>query len=168
MTLVRSFPPIAAPGARVLLLGSMPGEASLAAKCYYAHERNAFWPIMGSLLGFDPHLPYSQRVAVIQAADIAVWDVLQSCRRVGSLDANIDKESLVANDFPAFLAEHPRISHVFFNGGTAETCFRRHVLPRLDASKLSLTRLPSSSPANASYSFARKLAEWRVIMEPLA
>jgi hypoxanthine-DNA glycosylase len=161
---VCSFAPLARGDARVLVLGSMPGVASLSAGQYYAHRRNAFWPIMGALLGFDPAAPYAQRLAALQAAHIAVWDVLQSCRRPGSLDARIERASEVANDFPGLFRQHPGIGHVFFNGTAAEAAFRRHVLPQLARGTLAMTRLPSTSPANASISFERKLAAWRALL----
>lgn len=166
MTEVRSFVPIARADARVLVLGSMPGVASLSANAYYAHGRNAFWPIMGALFGFDPALPYAQRVAALLAARVAVWDVLQSCTRAGSLDAAIERDSEVANDFPGFLRRHPEITGVFFNGGAAEAAFRRHVLPlpALQGRPLPMIRLPSTSPANASFSFERKLAAWQCLL----
>ena len=159
----RSFPPIAMPDARVLILGSMPGQASLAAGQYYAHPRNAFWPLMGKLLGFDSALDYPARVAVLNDARIAVWDVLASCHRPGSLDSAIAAESLVANDLAGFMANHRLVSHVFFNGGTAEKLFRRHVLPILGTTNLHLTRLPSTSPAHAALSFTQKLAAWNAV-----
>jgi TDG/mug DNA glycosylase family protein len=165
---VCSFPPIARADARVLVLGSMPGVASLSAGQYYAHRRNAFWPIMGALLGFDPAAPYAQRLAALQAAHIAVWDVLQSCTRPGSLDTSIARESEVANDFPRFFRQHPQVEHVFFNGTAAEAAFRRHVLPLLSQGWPAMTRLPSTSPANASFSFERKLAAWRELLLPLS
>ena len=85
----RCFPPIASPDARILILGSMPGRASLAAGQYYAHPRNAFWPIMGSLLDFDASRDYPARVDALKVAGIAVWDILDSCHRPGSLDSAI-------------------------------------------------------------------------------
>ena len=167
MSEVCSFPPIARADARVLVLGSMPGVASLSAGQYYAHRRNAFWPIMGALLGFDPLVHYAQRLAALQAAHISVWDVLQSCSRTGSLDASIARASEVANDFPRFFRQHPHIAHVFFNGTAAEAAFRRHVLPQmaqLVQNGLAMTRLPSTSPANAGCPYADKLAAWRVAL----
>jgi hypoxanthine-DNA glycosylase len=156
---VRSFAPIAGRGARVLILGSMPGAASLAANRYYAHPQNAFWPIMGALLGFDAAAPYALRVRALKSARIAVWDVLHSCVREGSLDTSIEEE--IANDFGNFFRTQPRLTHVFFNGSKAQASFRRHVRP---ARVLRYTRLPSTSPAHASLSAARKLAAWRAIL----
>jgi hypoxanthine-DNA glycosylase len=156
----------------VLILGSMPGVASLRATAYYAHPRNAFWPIMGALFGADPALPYDQRVQCLMAQGIAVWDVLQRCQRRGSLDADIVPGSVVTNDFPTLLRAHPRLRAIFFNGAAAETAFCRHVLPTLlplplPASALQLTRLPSTSPAHAARSLAEKTADWQVIRDVL-
>ena len=158
--LLRGLPPIENPRARVLILGSMPGVASLAAGQYYAHPRNLFWPLLGAILGFDPGSDYAQRVAALQRAGIALWDVIGRCRRSGSLDARIDPKSIVANDFAAFLARHPRLHTVCLNGATAEAGWRRHVLPALTAPGLRTLRLPSTSPANASIDYERKLAAW--------
>src|ERR1700685_3002213 len=113
MSRVESFPPIASEMSRVLILGSMPGTASLKAGQYYAHPRNGFWRIMGELFGAGPLLPYEQRVARLEQAGVALWDSLQSCVRPGSLDASITEED--TNDFAAFFAKYPRIGHVYFN-----------------------------------------------------
>ena len=161
--LLRSFPPLADSAARVLILGSMPGEASLHAGQYYAHPRNAFWPIMGDLFGAGTALPYAARVRRLQAAGIALWDVLAVCARSGSLDAAIDARSIIANDLVSFFARHPGISHVFFNGTTAERCFLRHVQPALETDVLELLRLPSTSPAHAAMTYAHKRAAWRAV-----
>jgi TDG/mug DNA glycosylase family protein len=160
-----SFAPIAAADARVLVLGSMPGVRSLQAGQYYAHPQNRFWPFMGALLGAGPDLPYPERCERLTRAGLAVWDVLASCERQGSLDSAIHDDTAQPNDFAAFLNAHPRIGTVLFNGSKAETCFRRMVLPRLDAARLDLQRLPSTSPANASQPVAAKLAAWREAFE---
>ena len=139
----------------------MPGEASLAAGQYYAHPRNQFWPILGTLLGFEPGIPYAQRVRALAEARIAVWDVLQSCERPGSLDSRIVRDSIEPNDFAALFARCRAIRRVCFNGAMAEESFRRHVLPALEVGAMEFVRLPSTSPANASMSTARKLAAWR-------
>jgi len=160
---VQSFAPIETADARILILGSMPGEASLRAGQYYAHPRNLFWRIMGELLGTDPGSPYEQRIQALKSARIALWDVLRSCRRKGSLDSNIDHESLVPNDFAAFFLNHPQITRVFFNGAKAEQCYRKHMQPVTGIESIEYLRLPSTSPANASFSYERKLDAWRVI-----
>lgn len=156
---VSSFAPVARADARVLVLGSMPGVASLTAVRYYAHPHNRFWPIMGALVGAAPALPYEQRLQRLMEAGIALWDVLASCERVGSLDAAI--RAPLANDFAGFFAAHPRVRTVLFNGAQAETSFRRLVLPGLAAPVPVLRRLPSTSPANASQRPEAKLAAWR-------
>ncbi len=168
MSFAQSFPPVADSSARVLILGSMPGAVSLAAHEYYAHPRNAFWRIMGDLIGAGTDLPYARRLEKLKAAGIALWDVIAECHRPGSLDSAIVGESVVANDFSAFLAVHRSIRHVFFNGGAAETKFRRHVLPQVKNLGLNYCRLPSTSPAHAARGYAEKLAAWRVIVEPPA
>jgi hypoxanthine-DNA glycosylase len=164
---VRSFAPVASADARILILGSMPGVASLNAGQYYAHPKNCFWPIMGWLLGFDPaQTPYAQRTRCLIETGIALWDVLQFCERTGSLDSAIRRETQIVNDFPGFLAAHPLIHQVYFNGAHAEQTFRRFVRPLLsDDLVLAATRLPSTSPAHASLSFEEKLAEWHQIVE---
>lgn len=163
MSEVRSFAPVARIDARVLVLGSIPGVASLTARQYYAHPRNAFWPIMSAITRVPADAGYARRLAALEAAHIALWDVLQSCVRAGSLDADIDDDTIVANDFAAFLHGHRRITHVFFNGGKAEQAFRRHVQRDVTVAfpGLQYVRLPSTSPANASYSLVRKAERWQ-------
>jgi hypoxanthine-DNA glycosylase len=155
------FAAVAARDARVLILGSMPGAASLAAGRYYAHPRNQFWSIIGTVSGAEPDLPYGRRIAALRGAGIALWDVVASCHRQGSLDTAIERRALRVNDFAAFLRRHPQVGCVLFNGATAETLFRRHVLPTLEPRALALARLPSTSPAHAGMKYQRKLAQWR-------
>lgn len=159
------FPPIAAADAQVLVLGSMPSIASLAREQYYGHPQNAFWPIMGRLFGAGPELPYDQRKILLITRGVAVWDVLQSCRREGSLDASIERDSETPNDFAAFFRQHPQVGVVFFNGQKAETVFRRHVLGELGAFErgLRFVRLPSTSPAHAGRTLEEKLAAWQTV-----
>ena len=165
--IVESFPPIASPKARLLILGSMPGVASLRAGQYYAHPQNLFWKFMGEILGFDSALPYAQKVDCLLQAGIAVWDVLASCQRPGSLDADIHAASAQANDFAGFLAGHPDIKRICFNGSTAETLFRRHALPQLAMPGIKTLRLPSTSPANASIPRGKKLEAWSQALRSL-
>jgi TDG/mug DNA glycosylase family protein len=161
---VRSFKPIADRNAEVLILGSMPGRASLAAGEYYAHAYNAFWRIAGELLKFEAAAPYRARVQALKSARIAVWDVLHSCVRQGSLDTRIERDTEIANDFEKFFRAHGKITHVFFNGAKAEASFKRHVSRENGAAAIQFTRLPSTSPANASISYSGKLHAWRAIL----
>lgn len=161
MPRVRSFDPVALSDAEVLLLGSMPGEASLAAGRYYAHPRNAFWAIVDALFGLTPGATYEDRLAALASRRIALWDVLHSCDRDGSLDSAIDQATQQPNDFATFFREHRRIRRVCFNGAKAEHAYRRDVLAAGIGTHLEYVRLPSTSPANASWSFERKLAAWR-------
>lgn len=152
----------------MLVLGSMPGQASLQRREYYAHPQNAFWPILGAIAGAGPDLPYEQRAAVLQRRGLAVWDVLQSCARPGSLDAAIDQQSIVVNDFATFFAGHRELRAVFCNGGAAFACYRRYVLPNLAAEwrGLPVVPMPSTSPAHASRRFVEKLAAWSAAISP--
>ncbi len=149
--------PVIGPGACVLILGSFPSERSLETGQYYANRRNQFWPLLGSVFGFDADAAYDQRIAMAQSHGVALWDVAHSCRRVGSMDAKIDRNSLVVNDFGPLLTAHPGIARIFVNGLTAFELFERHVVTALPA-----VRLPSSSGA-LPMSFADKLARWREI-----
>ncbi len=162
--MLESFPPLVRAGARVLILGNMPGVKSLEVQQYYAHPRNAFWRITGDLFAFDPTAPYAERVAALTGAHVAVWDVLHFCRRIGSLDASVEPDSMVPNDFDAFFASHPTISHVYFNGAAAEKNYHHHVAGQ---DTLRYTRLPSTSPAHTAR-FDVKLAAWKQIMSEAA
>jgi len=160
---VQGFAPVAAPDARILVLGSMPGVASLRRAQYYAHPRNAFWPIAADALGFDAALHYDARLRALRAAGVALWDVLAGCVRPGSLDADIRREGLAPNDFPAFLAAHAGIRRICFNGAKAAALFARHVRPALPprAQALEFVALPSTSPAHAAMPYEEKRRRWR-------
>jgi len=158
-----SFKPVINDSAKILILGSMPGVKSLEEQQYYAHPKNAFWRIMAALFQFDKDAPYAERLEFLQLNGVALWDVLHSCRREGSLDSKIQLETQVANDFKSLFQTYPKISHVYFNGGKAESYFKRHIAPSLLEYSLSYQRLPSTSPAHATLSFAEKLEAWRVM-----
>ena len=146
----------AQPNARVLILGSMPGAASLAQQQYYAHPRNAFWPLMAQLAGIAPTLPYPDRVAALNSRGIALWDVIASCQRSGSLDSAIEEGEL--NDLAGLIQRVPTLRAIAHNGGESA----RHMRVT-QALGLPVFKLPSTSPAHASWSFERKLAAWREV-----
>jgi TDG/mug DNA glycosylase family protein len=169
MTRIHSFAPIEDRNARTLILGTMPGAASLVARQYYAHPRNLFWTIIGAMLGITADAPYAERTARLIDADIALWDVLKTCTRPGSLDANIAGASVIANDFAEFFASHPRIERICFNGARAATLYHTKVLRTLaKPPPVDYLRLPSTSPAHASVSAATKTAAWRVALDRAA
>ncbi len=114
---------------------------------------------MGDIVGFDPQAPYIERTEKLLAAGVAVWDVLHSCKREGSLDSAI--EAAIVNDFAAFFSQHPHIHLVCFNGAAAERYYRLHVLPKIKSHDLIYLRLPSTSPAHASLRYLEKLAIWK-------
>lgn len=166
MQLETGFPPVAAGRPRVLILGSLPGRRSLDERRYYAQPQNAFWRIMGELLGAGPELDYEARLERLTHGGVALWDVVARGRRPGSLDARIDRSSLVFNDFGPFLESLPSLRAICFNGRTAEDLYRRNVLPRLEGApaRLDLRALPSTSPAHAAMPYAEKLARWRSVL----
>ncbi len=128
---LNAFAPIGATAARLMILGSMPGAASLAETEYYAHPRNAFWPVLQALCSGSINT-YSEKKQLLIANHIVVWDVLTQCIRPGSLDANIRADSIVCNNFAELLDIQTTISRIAFNGKAAEQLFRKHVIPTLD------------------------------------
>ena len=163
-TAVRGFPPLSDARARVLVLGSMPGVASLRAGQYYGHPRNAFWTIMGSLFGFAGDAPYAQRVASLLEHRVAVWDVLAACERKGSLDADIVATSMLPNDFGDFFARHRAIVRICCNGAAAHRLYLRQVAPIWQSVlPLDIIRLPSTSPAFAGMTLAGKFEAWKQV-----
>jgi len=155
--------PVIGPGARLLVLGSFPGVASLQAQQYYAHPRNQFWPILSALWGLQGEqvlqaLPYPERLPVALAHGLAIWDVYAHCQRQGSLDSAIENAQL--NDLAALVRQTPTLRGIAHNGGESA----RH-MKLTQPLGLPVFKLPSTSPANASWSFERKLAAWRAVFE---
>jgi double-stranded uracil-DNA glycosylase len=159
----KCFEPIARADARVLILGSLPGQMSLARGQYYAQPYNAFWRIMGELVGASPDVPYHDRVDLLKQHHIAVWEVCAAGFRAGSLDSAIQLSTVRVNDFATFLRAHPGISLICFNGRKAEEIYTRKVRkePRAVFERIRYASLPSSSAAHAGMPFAQKLALWR-------
>lgn len=152
--LLTGLPPVLFPDTRVLILGSFPGEASLAAKRYYAHPRNQFWRLLSAVLAEDlVSLPYALRLDRLQHYRVGLWDVIAACERAGSLDAAIRHAQAV--DFSQLQTTHPALRKICFNGKTSgkfASCFK--------ALGYQTLILPSSSPANAQLSFEQKLVQW--------
>lgn len=165
-TLLQGLPAQLDAHCRVLVLGSMPGAQSLAQSRYYAHPRNRFWPLMARLLRFDPALDYPARIAALKRSGVGVWDVIGQCVRNGSLDASIDRASIVPNPLPELLAALPEISVVACNGATAAQAWRRHIAPQLATSPRApaVLALPSTSPANAAFTLARLERAWSALL----
>ena len=159
---VHSFPAVIGADTRILILGSMPGVASLNAQQYYAHPRNQFWRIMGEICGAGPELPYPQRLQAVREQGLGLWDVLHSCVRGGSLDAAIEHHSAIANDLLPLLRRCGAVMRLCCNGGTAYAALQRHFAKPLagEFPHIDIRRLPSTSPANASWSYPRKLESW--------
>lgn len=156
-----AFPPILPVHPTRLILGTMPGGKSLEMNQYYAHPQNQFWRLMGDIYGALPSFPYAKRVEILKEQNVAVWDVLASCRRVGSMDADI--KDAVVNDFENFYTQYPTIQLVVFDSLTAEKYYLKHALPILaseHAKSLIYKRVPSPSPAHARLSYAQKLLMW--------
>lgn len=153
-----SFSPISASDSEILILGTMPGTKSLELNQYYGHNQNNFWKFIFNIFNEDFSTDYEKRKAILIKNKIAVWDVLQYCERIGSLDSAIKNE--IANDFETFLAQHPNIKTILFNGQKAAAFFKKYV--KINESYKLIT-LPSTSPANASKNYQSKLDEWKII-----
>lgn len=162
----RGFPPIVGNAPRVLLLGSLPGRASLAAGEYYAQPRNAFWYIMRALCAAGPEIAYADRIARLTRSGVALWDVLHAAERPGSLDANIVAKSQQVNDIVGLLERERGIKLIGFNGQKAAEIFRRSIEPDLPRNNLDCVTLPSTSPAHASLRREQKLERWREVLVP--
>ena len=155
----RAFPPVVDARTTVLVLGSLPGAASLRARQYYAHPQNAFWRLIGPVAGRDlAALAYPDRLAALRAARIGLWDVIATAARTGSLDAAIRAPE--AADLRALVVRLPALRAVAFNGGTAARIGRRQLA---GLAGLALVDLPSSSPAHARMTFTEKCTRWSVL-----
>jgi hypoxanthine-DNA glycosylase len=162
-----AFDAVASSDARVLILGTLPSVRSLERREYYAHPRNSFWWIMGELIGAKPELAYEERLRRLRSSGIALWDVCKAAERAGSSDAKIRMDSIEPNDFRAFLARHPRIELICFNGQPAARLFRAIVLPLLAGLRTIPQRvLDSTSPANARLTREEKLLRWHECLRP--
>lgn len=166
---IKGFPPLVGAAARVLILGTIPGEVSLREQEYYAHPRNCFWPFMAHICGAGRELPYAARVEKLTQSGIAVWNVYDRCQRRGSLDGGIRAPEL--QDVAALFRRHP-VRQVFFNGQLPAKIFSKQLLPDLQrqglAAEVVLTTLPSTSPAYATMRFDEKRAAWLAVKEALA
>jgi hypoxanthine-DNA glycosylase len=158
-----SFPPIVTPDARLLILGTLPGDESLRLQQYYGHPRNHFWPLISAVFGETAPHGYAERVALIKRNRCALWDVLECAERDGSSDAAI--QAPIANPFGAFFADYPNIMTIAFNGQTARNLFRRYVVKPGLVSEQALTMLdlPSSSPLYTK-PLQEKLVIWRAVL----
>lgn len=170
ITQCAGFPAQVTAQCRVLVLGSMPGVASLQAAQYYAHPRNRFWPVMAALAGIDATLPYAARMQALNAAGVGVWDVIGQCARRGSLDASIVRGTEVPNALPALIDGLPALQAIACNGGTAHRAFERFIVPQLSAPARAVPvwSLPSTSPANAAWPLPRLVHAWQPLAAALA
>jgi len=158
---VHGFSPVIDSSARILILGSMPSEESIRRGEYYGHPRNRFWPLMEALFGIPVISTYALRLNMLTKARIGLWDVLDSCDRMGSLDVDIVSETY--HDFGAFLGAYPGIAAILCNGSKAYGSLLRATSAMKMTERflgLRLLRLPSTSPANAAYSMARLMMAW--------
>jgi len=166
MQVSEGFRPVARRDARILILGSLPGQRSIREQKYYAHPRNSFWAIMKALFGIQGS--YQDRLAQLLEKRIALWDVLGRSLRPGSLDADINLDSARPNDFETFLRAHRDIRLIAFNGQKAEQLFARFVGSRPKLHDIRRAGLPSTSPAYAAMAFSVKLERWRDVLASAA
>ncbi len=159
--LLASFAPVVAPDTRILILGSLPGAASLAIRQYYGHPRNAFWRLVGEVIGVDLYaMDYAARLASLLQHRIGLWDVIAQARRIGSLDSEIRDHS--GNDLLTLIARLPALETIAFNGGTAGKIGTKALGAK--AQDYRVVVLPSSSPAHAALGYEDKRARWRAAL----
>ncbi|MFC6095406.1 DNA-deoxyinosine glycosylase [Flavobacterium qiangtangense] len=155
---IETLDPLAGPDSRVLILGTAPGALAMQSGEYFAHPRNQFWRLLFAVFETSSAVSYQEKMKFLQARGIALWEVLESCERIGSSDSAIRNER--PNDVPRFLAQHPRIRHVFFDSRAAKKFYQKYH-PLLDTIEYGL--LPSPSPAYASMTFEQKLEKWKAV-----
>ncbi len=162
------FDPIAAANARVLILGSLPSQQSLQKQEYYGNPQNAFWRVMGELFDAGPDLSYPNRAEKLRCCGIAVWDVLQSSVRPGSMDVAIDLASAVPNDIQTFFDEHTMLELLCFNGKKAAELYQQLVASQgiTGIDNIAFRTMPSTSPACASMNLDQKVHHWSAIRRP--
>lgn len=158
------FPPICGESPNTLILGSMPGKASLRQSQYYGHPQNRFWPIMQALIGVDVALDYDARCHALMQANLALWDVISRCERPGSLDSDIRNESIIINDIGSIVKQYPSIQKVVCNGQKAHQLLRKHCADVLNKPDITVVALPSTSPANAQWRLAALITAWQGII----
>lgn len=157
-----SFPPVVTPGMRVLILGSLPGDASLAAGEYYAHPQNRFWRVLATIAGVDPPAEYRAKLKVLESLNTGLWDVVGRAARHGSLDSSISDPE--PNALDQLIAEHPTLTAIGFNGAASKRIFDRHFNP---VASIRYLALPSTSPANARFDLERLVAEWSGLFDQI-
>ena len=164
MEIKKSLAPVINDSSRVLILGSMPGEESLRRQQYYGYPQNQFWRLIAAVTGQTlPPDDYALRLSMLSAAGIALWDVIASCTREGSLDTMIRDEE--TNDLPGLIADYPGLNAVFFNGQKAASSFKKaYGFTIFEDAELDYGILPSSSPAN-TIGFKKKLEDWMIIAQ---
>ena len=166
----KGFPPVAGKRPRVLILGSLPSRQSILRQQYYAHPRNTFWPVIAAVLQADLSTSYRQKTTAVRKAGIAIWDVLDSSVRPGSMDAAIVESTARANDIIGFLQRHDGIRAIFFNGQTAARLFHKRMRQDLAglARPIDLHTMPSTSPAHAALSLQQKIERWSLLTSYLS
>jgi len=163
LPLLQGLAPLYQRNAKILILGSMPGQASLDSQQYYGHPRNQLWPLLAQLFGFDGNLDYASRCQQALLAQVALWDVIGYCQRAGSLDSAIVGHSIRFNPLDQFCRQLPDLQQIWLNGSKAAQSFRHYQRQQpapWPASAIQVHELPSTSPAHASRTFAQKLQVW--------
>lgn len=154
MTQYHNIPPVYDKNSKILILGSFPSVKSREAQFFYGHPQNRFWKVLTAVLGCECPVTTKEKKAMLLSHNIAVWDVIGSCEITGSSDASI--RAVVPNDIAGLVAK-TSITHIFTNGATSSNMYKRYCCNRVG---IEAVRLPSTSPANASYSLERLTAEW--------